>query len=179
MGAVLKFPALAIKARPLPELQKYDADASRSLFLVCQAVIERAKELVEFIDGNRALAKQAGIETIGIELSSILEGGGLERILDGLENAVVKELPSELTLEGLSRLRRTESLLAEANANISKNKTSWRGKFEETVLSGEQPSRANAETPRSNDTILLVSFLTLGALAIVAVVVFASSSKGN
>jgi hypothetical protein len=137
-AGLLKFPetppekdagkALAIRAKALPSLQSFDADAARALLVVCQSVIDNSKDLLGFVDGNRTIAKQAGIETIAIELSAIIEAGGLDRIRGSLENSIIKDRPTQITLEGLSRLRRAESLLAEANNNITKYAGLWKGK---------------------------------------------------
>lgn len=183
-GGLLKFPekapdkdagkALALRARALPSLQAFDVDASKDLLGVCQAVIENARELLAFVDGNRAVAKQAGIETIAIELSGILEGGGLDRIQASLEHSALKDRSAQITLEGLARLRRAESLLAEANSNISKYSGRWKGKvLEHDALSGDDVERA----PGSSDLSLWIPFVALTAVAIIVVALVMESKK--
>lgn len=182
-AGLLKFPekppdpdagkSFAIRARALPSLQKFDVEATKGLLVVCQAVIDQAKELLAFVDGNRGLAKQAGIETIAIELSGILEGGGLDRILASLEHSALKDRAAEITLDGLSRLRRAETLLAEANNNISRFTGRWKGRvIDRDELSGDE----RAET--SSDMSLWIPFIALTAVAIIVVALVASSKKG-
>lgn len=183
-GGLLRFPekppdkdagkSLALRARALPTLQTFDVDSTKNLLSVCQAVIENSKELLAFVDGNRAIAKQAGIETIGIELSGILEGGGLDRILASLENSAIKERSAQITLEGLARLRRAETLLAEANNNISKYSGRWKGKvLEYEALSGDDQEKPKA----SSDLSLWIPFVALTAIAIIVVALLAESKK--
>lgn len=183
-GGLLRFPekppdkdagkSLALRARALPTLQAFDVDSTKNLLAVCQAVIDNSKELLAFVDGNRAIAKQAGIETIGIELSGILEGGGLDRILASLENSAMKERSAQITLEGLARLRRAETLLAEANNNISKYSGRWKGKvLEYEALSGDDQEKPKA----SSDLSLWIPFVALTAIAIIVVALLAESKK--
>lgn len=182
-AGLLKFPeqppapdagkSFAIRARALPSLQKFDIEATKGLLVICQAVIDQAKELLSFVDGNRILAKQAGIETIAIELSGILEGGGLDRILASLENSALKDRAAEITLEGLARLRRAETLLAEANNNIAKFTGRWKGDpMEREALSGDDQEKSQV----TGDLMLWLPFVALTAVAII-VVAFVSGSK--
>jgi len=180
-AGLLKFPekspdkdagkSFAIRARALPSLQKFDVDATKGLLVVCQAVIDQAKELLAFVDGNRTVAKQAGIETIAIELSGILEGGGLDRILASLENSALKDRTAEVTLEGLARLRRAETLLAEANNNIARFTGKWKGR----VLDNDELSGDDRES--SSDMSLWIPFVALTAVAIIVVALVAGSKK--
>lgn len=181
MGAVLSFPssapqddpgkALAFKARSLPTLQTFENATSQELLFVCHSVLERSQEILAFVDGNRELAQKAGIETIAIELGSILEGGGLERVLDGLEYSVLKDRPAQVSLEGLARLRRAENLLAEANNNIARFTGRWHGK----ELSGDAKPEATSNIS-STDSLLWLSILVIGAIAIIGIVVAAQRS---
>lgn len=70
-GDIIQFPVggkrpvkgnLALKPRPLPTFETLDPDATRELFRVCAFVVDGAKELLDFVDGNREVARQAGVE---------------------------------------------------------------------------------------------------------------------
>lgn len=131
-GEVLKFPRpekdnsgqkereLAFNIRAPKVIEKFDLGNSQNLLGVAQKVISGCKALLEFIHGNRDLSRQAGIETIAIELQSSIENEGFERVLDALEEAATDGKPVHLSIEGLGRLRRMETLLAEASSNINR-----------------------------------------------------------
>ncbi len=131
-GEVLKFPRpdkenseekereLVFNVREPKVLEKFEFERGQSLLVVAQRITTGCKALLEFIHANRDLARQSGIETIAIELTTSLEGEGFERILDTLEEAAGQGEPVHLTTEGLARLRRMETLLAEASANINR-----------------------------------------------------------
>jgi len=123
---ILKFPTSEKEAPARPTLraanlalESFDRSEGRRLFKVAQQIQARSEEIIDFIHTNRPLAVQAGIETIGIEMSGILNSGKMERIFDALDDAAEGRQPLQLTQEGLAALRRLEKLLAEASANIS------------------------------------------------------------
>lgn len=131
-GEVLKFPRpeknnsgqkereLAFNIREPQVLEKFELGQGHNLLGVAQKVISGCKALLEFIQTNRDLSRQAGIETIAIQLQSSLENEGFERVLDALEEAASEGKPVQLSIEGLGRLRRMETLLAEASSNINR-----------------------------------------------------------
>lgn len=131
-GEVLKFPRpgkdnsgqkereLAFNIREPRVLEKFELGQGQNLLGVAQKVISGCKALLEFIHANRDLSRQAGIETIAIELQASLENEGFERVLDTLEESAAEGKPVHLSIEGLGRLRRMETLLAEASSNINR-----------------------------------------------------------
>src|SRR4029077_17216199 len=129
-GEVLRFPrpekdnspekALAFDVREPAVVEKFELEQVQNLLVVAQKVSSGCKALLEFIHVNRDLSKQAGIETIAVEVVAILEGDRFERLLDALEDGVVSSKPVHLSIEGLSKLRRMETLLAEASNNINR-----------------------------------------------------------
>jgi len=131
-GEVLKFPRperddsgqkereLAFNVREPKVLEKFDLGNSQNLLGVAQRVVSGCRALLDFIHANRDLSRQAGIETIAIELTTSLESEGFERVLDALEESATEGEPVHLSTEGLGRLRRMEGLLAEASANINR-----------------------------------------------------------
>jgi hypothetical protein len=130
MGAVLKFPRsekpegggrpLALNLRPEVQLERFDQERCVELLAVMQRVLDGSNELLEFVDSHRDAARRAGVDTIAIEISVLLESDRLERLLDALEDAALRRREVHVTLDGLSRLRRLERLLAEASSNITR-----------------------------------------------------------
>jgi len=131
-GEVLKFPRpekdnsgqkereLTSGVREPKVLEKFDLGRSQDLLVVVQRITSGCQALLEFIHANRDLSRKAGIETIAIELAASLEGEPFERIMDALEEAAGSGEELHLTTEGLARLRRMETLLAEASNNINR-----------------------------------------------------------
>lgn len=112
--------SLASNTRPAPVLEAFDQARTRDLLAVAHHALSGGRAFVEFIDSERSLAMQAGIETIGVEVSSILAGKRFDRLVSSLEDSVKENEPAQISLEGLSELRRMERLLAEASSNINR-----------------------------------------------------------
>lgn len=73
------------------------------------------------MDTHRDVARLAGVETLAIEMSSILEGGRLQAMVDTLhESAMIESDTAHVTLDGLDVMRRAEMLLAEAIRNMDR-----------------------------------------------------------
>src|SRR6266404_3419802 len=94
MSAILRFPTsegaqkkkgLAGDIRPEPVLRSFGREDSRALLGVAQKVHHGVGVLLDLVDSHRDTAREAGIETITIELAS--ERKTIERILDTLEHA--------------------------------------------------------------------------------------------
>lgn len=124
-GELLRFPrrheaadALAAGVRPDPQKETFPPAQARELLGVVQRIVSSGRSLVEFVDRDRGLARQAAIETIGIEVSSILGDDRMGRLLDALEESAKEGRSAEITLEGLSEMRRLERLVAEASGSI-------------------------------------------------------------
>lgn len=111
---------IAVETTPPAAADTLNGGASRDLLGVCRSVIEGSTELIKFVDQNRESARNVGVETIAIELAGIIEGGSLSRVRDTLEEALVKNWPAQVTHEGLGKLRRAESLLADATRELDK-----------------------------------------------------------
>lgn len=101
-------------------LEHFTCEQAKSLCRISRQVYRRGKALIEFIDYQRFLSMQAGIETIGIEVASLINSERVERLLDALDDAVEHEEGVDLTPEGLGMLKQVERLLAEAASNISR-----------------------------------------------------------
>lgn len=127
-GAVLKFPAgkpgksdiplTKTKSQalpPIPPLEKYDYDKTVELYQIGSSVKRKAQDLVTFINQNRTIARQAGIELLGVQLTSILEGDRFQPVVDALEDAVHRQIPVSLTHEGLGKIHEVERLIADAD----------------------------------------------------------------
>lgn len=177
----------------IPCVENLDVYQTRETYKLVKSVVDRAKELVEFVDSNRAEAKQAGIESIAIELSGMLEGGRLGQVLDALQLAAARNRGECITEEGLARLRRAEKLLAEANSNI----VEFAGIRPEKTAQAQQPQQQNQPfigqqsppvstvvnnnaggNPSGGENAIIVPMVIIGVVglaAIIAVIAFTSS----
>lgn len=119
-----KFPGMG--AAPLPPLEKaitfepFDPLRTKDLYLAAHAALTGSESLLDFIDTSRDLARQAGIESIGIEILAIMQGSRFSRVIDALSDSVQKNGPVSLSREGLGTLRRVEALIAEAGQNLKR-----------------------------------------------------------
>ena len=168
--AVHKFPSqdggrqwLANPAPP-PEVEVFDRDKTKELHGVVRQVFHGSTVLVDFLQADRELARKSGIESLCIEITAILEGGKFDRMVDTLEEAVQKNISVTLTKEGLSRVRRLESLLAEADRNI--------GRFVPSrMLSGKASSgQLGQQSLISMDPLLMGSMVVLGVIGVTLIV---------
>lgn len=121
---------LAVRQEGVPEINPpshdlmpnggADLDKAKHLLGVCQTVMEGSSELTDFVDKNRKLSRDVGIETIAIELAGIIDGGRLGDVRVLLDNGVKTGNPMMISPELEGRIRRGQSLLAEASNEISK-----------------------------------------------------------
>jgi hypothetical protein len=137
MGAVLMHPSVrryASKAALLPnepaartgdcgtcESQEIDRGSGASLLGLVRNLQESSQVLIDYVDLHRDDARQAGIESIVIELTAISEGGKLDRIRESLEEAGRDKVESTVSLDGLSRVRRVERLVRDAQNSLARN----------------------------------------------------------
>jgi hypothetical protein len=122
--------------------------------------------LVEFVDSDRDLASAAGVETIAIELSAMLEAGAMDRVLDALEHAAAKGRPVDLTLQGLGKLRRAEGLLSEAASRIRRHTGGTPDLGASGAVARGRLGAARADAP---DLVLLIPLIGLGAIAVLLI----------
>lgn len=136
-GAVLKFPGgkdpkpgnparvecplpLAREGAPppTPAIDSYDYDETLALYQIATGVKKKGEDLISFVDQNRITARQAGVEMIAVQITSILEGDKFQRVVDSLEDAVYRRIPISLTRDGADKVHRLERLIAEADGTI-------------------------------------------------------------
>lgn len=125
-GPLLKFPGgkpekavpFTSKGGSLPKLDTYEYDETVNLYQIASSVKKKAEDLITFVDQNRAVARQAGIELLTVQLTSILEGDKFQRVVDALEDAVYRRVPIALTQEGIDKVHRMERLIADADSFI-------------------------------------------------------------
>lgn len=103
-----------------PALRELDFVHSKRLLGVARHAMNAGYALIEFVDFNREVARQTGIETIAIELSGLVDSGKLESVADTLHDSTMRGNGARLSEEGLGNLRRAERLLADAAANLRK-----------------------------------------------------------
>lgn len=199
MGAVLRFPSQVRlgqhteiaptdkKASKLPrfwsEMQSLDAEGASRLLDVTKDIIAKVQALVLYVDHNRQEARSSGVETIAIELSSILEGGKLIGVQDALEDALGKGSRPMITLDGFSKLRRAQLLISEADqaaAMFVENPAASRGNLGHGSHSSCGLCGTSSGVGLSAIGNIPVSMLVLGVIgagAIFAVVIMALTKK--
>lgn len=125
-AGVLKFPGgkpekavpFTSRSGSLPTLDTYEYDETVNLYQIATSVKKKAEDLIQFVDQNRAVARQAGVELLTVQLTSILEGEKFQRVVDALEDAVYRRVPIALTQEGIDKVHRMERLIADADSFI-------------------------------------------------------------
>lgn len=128
LGGVLQFPGskkTALLRSPIaPEepaqFERYDPDRTIALCQLSSSVHDRAKALIDFADRERGLARQAGVESIAIEISAALEGEKFKAVLESLRKAASLGRSAEVSLGGMDKLRRVETLLSEASTSLAR-----------------------------------------------------------
>lgn len=133
MNAVLRFPTQMHPgqrpaAPPVPprvprlfsDMQALDPQGSRLLLDVTKDIIQKANAYIEYVDHNRQEARSAGVETIAIELSSILEGKRLNAVQEAIEDALGAGSRLMISLDGFAKLRRAEMLISEADQAVAR-----------------------------------------------------------
>lgn len=192
-GEMLSFPrrpereqaqALALNVRPDPPLETFDPPRARELLGVAQHVVSGGRAFIEFVDLERSISRQAGIETIGIEVSSILADDRIKRMVDALEESAKEGRSADISLEGLSEMRRLERLLAEASSSI--NSFTGGGHRLEAIRKQHEPGlggMGDAGLPTSagrsepSETLLLASVIGFGVATVALVLVVVFSQK--
>lgn len=121
--AVHRFPlAGRPSSAPVPAtvFATFDADRTAELLSAARNSVATADMLLTFVHGNRHIARQAGVETIVIEIFAIMQGESFSGVIDAIEEAGNSGKPISLSRGGLDTLRRIESLIAEASMNMRK-----------------------------------------------------------
>lgn len=126
-GAVHKFPLAEnhkdglgqVPSTP-PVIVSLGNTEGSELLKISRDVLRRGRSLVDFLDSHRDVARQAGVETLAVEISGVLEGGRLQAVVDTLEESSRREATAQVSMEGFDAMRRVETLLAEAVRNIDR-----------------------------------------------------------
>ena len=139
-------------------------ERTKSLLGACEKVVDATAALVEFVDKNRRLARQIGVETIAIQLAGIVDGGRLGEMRAVLAQSVKQGLPLAVSPDVEDRLRRGEALLADASAEIAKETG-----VKNTSLGGKTEAQLGAD---EGVGYFWVPFVVLG-LAATGVVIYA------
>jgi hypothetical protein len=178
LSAVLRFPdapkpesrktELVFSFRPKPVMSKFGLDETKKLLATTQRVDAGTQSILEFVDAHRDLAAQAGVETIGIELSS--ERAALGYAIDALEEGVKKGEGVLLSEGSLALLRRMEKLIAEASSNLSR--FSGKALPRPAVMGQSQPL-----TDPIHD--LLIPALFFGFVLVTVIVIASREASGN
>lgn len=156
--------------RPAPVFKKFEPDQAKELCLVVREVLRGCEALQAYVAANREVSRESGIESIMIEMTAIMEGPRMERVVDALEDAMLRGTSVSLTTTGLMRVRRLESLLAESSKNLSR--------FSAIRFPGERTSPVIlnlGETRSSSSDAIWTGCLIFAGVAITLAVVYAAS----
>jgi hypothetical protein len=170
---ILRFPGQAEKPSPpppapLPPLDTFDAEHTRTLGSILGTALHEAKVLVDFVHQDRAAASRAGMEGVGVEIAALLDSDKFSKMKTALFEAVRLGDGVTLTHDGLARLHRLEALVAEGTRLLGKNK------FKEVEAQAERkplvslisgPALSQEKKPVA-DTVLLGAILMMGIVAI-------------
>ena len=107
-------PDVAENIAPEPILDAIDQAKTRMLLGTAKYVIDGGRALIRFVDQNRQVARETGVETLAVELAAIIDSGRLDTVRDALEESALKGGGSRLSMDGLGYLKRAERVLAEA-----------------------------------------------------------------
>lgn len=181
-GAVLKFPGgkppaetplpLTSKGTNFPKLSSYDYDETVNLYQIASSVKKKAEDLILFVEQNRSVARQAGIEMLAVQLTSILEGDKFQRVVDSLEDSVYRRIPVSLTQEGVDKVHRMERLIADADHVIVNY---MNGRKVEPMMGQSAPSYAQMPFPMyanhpSSDAGTWIPVVIIGIAGIIGVI---------
>jgi hypothetical protein len=190
-AGVLKFPGgkpekegkplpITHQGTNLPKLDTYDYDETVNLYQIATSVKKKAEDLVQFVDQNRPVARQAGIEMLAVQLNSILEGEKFQRVIDSLEDAVYRRVPVSLTQDGVDKVHRMERLIADADSVIV---NFMNGRKIEPMM-GQSALPAFGPYPvyghqQSSDVGTWMPVLIIGIAGIVGVIAIIALSNNN
>lgn len=123
-AAIRRFPLAGSerKASPVPAtvFAKFDVDRTAELLNAARNSVSTAELLLTFVHGNRNIARQAGIESIVIEIFAVMQGESFSGVINAIEEAGQNGQPINISHGGLATLRRIEALIAEASMNMRK-----------------------------------------------------------
>jgi len=103
---------------PASPLTTFDAARTVELLGAARNSVSTAELLLNFVHNNRNVARQAGVETIVIEIFAVMQGESFSGVIDAIEEAGRTGQSLNLSQGGLATLRRLETLTAEAMANM-------------------------------------------------------------
>lgn len=155
----------------LPTFDAVDTVSAHKLLDTAKHVISGGRTLIEFVDLNRDAAREHGVETIAVELAGLIDSGRLDGVKDTLEDSLLKKRSAKVSMEGLTYLRRAERLLSEATRSLNGNPARSFGLGSSRLFS-----------MGGGDTLtfgLVFGAITLGVVAILAVVLISNNGKGQ
>ena len=107
-----------VQSQAAVPMTSFDAPRTAELLEAARNSVSTAELLLNFVHNNRSVARQAGVETIAIELFAVMQGESFSGVIDAIEEAGQTGSPLNLSQAGLATLRRMEALTAEAMANM-------------------------------------------------------------
>lgn len=122
------------------------------------SMLSKARALVKFVDERRDEARDVGIETIGIEVASLLDSGRLDRVASELDRSASEGRRSEISSAGMDTVSRLELLLSDSDRR--------KGSRPPTAERSSSPtaSMGNSGQASTDQTETIVTVLGLGGL---------------
>ena len=118
-GALLMFPGVGKRCvterSPEIQVERLDLDSARELLPLVQDRLSKAEALLRRLTTHRQDLRAAGLESLIIEISAIVEGNKVHSVRDSLEEAIAKSRGVEITQAALDRVHRLDFLISEAN----------------------------------------------------------------
>jgi hypothetical protein len=153
---------------PSPILEQLDSEKTRTLLHIAKSVREGGRVLVHFLDTHRAVARVAGIESLAVELSGVIDSRRLDSVVDTLEEAASQGKPADISTEGLFYLKRAEKLLAEANAELMSYTGSMPDErfLVESRRGGAALGASIGQAGQQNNTPIIVALVVAGIVVI-------------
>lgn len=182
-GAVLKFPggkppkkAETLKSAPsLPAMDSYEYEDTVELHTIALSVKRKGEEIISLIDEDRDAARRVGIEVLGVQIRSILEGEKLTRVIDALEDAIYRKVPCSLTREGVDKVHRLERLVSDADSIVVQRMSGRRGDLGKS-LKAVYSERSSID---NSIWIPLVIVGIAGIVGVIAILAFAQPRPTN
>jgi hypothetical protein len=122
-GSVLKFPSARPAGKPdakspepvWPKLNQYTREEALSIYEIASSVKKKGEDFVAVVEQNPSIARQAGVEMLAVQLTSILESDKFQRVMEALQESVFQNAPLRLTNEGADKISRLEKITADVD----------------------------------------------------------------
>ncbi len=142
------------------EMEEFSPSAVVELNTTIQSILERADIVLDLLQSDRDVVRRMGIESLCVELIVILEGDKFSRVASAVQNAAANGESLLLTRDGLTRVRRLEAILAEAERAIGRSASGRRSMGAIGQSSGDSGQMSG---------VLMGSMIVLGTVVVTVI----------